>query len=807
MTYILYLLYLYMMFSNVLVQYFAVLRYTDECLCLIFVLAALIKLIKKPKTSLCRIDIIIILSCLCLFLFGMLSTVNANIVNTYDVIVKDIVLTFKFFLTFLSVKIVLGDFRSELLSKMLIKTAKIILVFHFCSAILTQFVDIGMGEQIRHGIKCYQFFYSHYTFLVFYVVVLLCTISCSNKETFLYDILGSVVLFLTARTKAIMFLVIYYFIKYIIGKTRTNGEIKVKLKKRYLLLASIGVIAVGYSKIKDYIGWGYSYNLRNALYVRGAQIAARFFPLGSGFGSFGTNISYEYKSSLYAEYNMDTIQGFVDGAPVVSDVFWPSIYSQFGFIGCIIYLVMIFLIFKSIGNIKNVDNRVKIGVYMLMLYLLVASIAEASYTNDIGVFAVIFSYLFLSLGQKMNEIYNKGEIMSKNILVITRTLTGGGAERVATSIATYLSKKYNVFLAVIDNSVNTYGSTVETIDLNLSLDNKGNRVKWFYNLYKKIKQIKIDKNIDIAISFLTEPDLVNILTRRYSKTILSIRNKRSAVVKGRIKKLRDVYEFKKSDSIVSLSKMVKHDLEVNYYVKSDKISVIYNPCDVSKIQNSIINEGLSEDKDIDIIKNKRYIVTAGRLEEQKGQWHLIRAFKKILEVNPDVYLVILGQGTLEEQLKSVAHYENVDSNVVFLGYKKNIYQYLNNAELFVFSSIFEGLGNVLIEALACNLPIVSTDCDSGPREILAPELNCADTGRLNEICYAEYGVLVPVMTGVHYEKGTPLDRSENMLAEAVNKILSDDELRMKYKEKSKQRQQDFSVDCIIQQWEELINNM
>ena len=108
-------------------------------------------------------------------------------------------------------------------------------------------------------------------------------------------------------------------------------------------------------------------------------------------------------------------------------------------------------------------------------------------------------------------------------------------------------------------------------------------------------------------------------------------------------------------------------------------------------------------------------------------------------------------------------------------------------------------GLIMLLMVLCTMFFVAPVNESVKAEVI--------TGQENEICYAEYGVLVPVMTGVHYEKGTPLDRSENMLAEAVNKILSDDELRMKYKEKSKQRQQDFSVDCIIQQWEELINNM
>lgn len=401
MTYLLYILYLYMMFSNVLERYIGIFRYADEGLCILLLFIALAKVFRTHDAILEKTDMMIVVGIICLFLIGIISTVQANVIETYTVIVKDIVLTFKFFIAFISIKILLEDFRSKQLSKMLTTTSKIILVLHFLFSIATQFVNTGMSDEMRHGIKCYQFFYSHYTFLVFYVVVLLCTINCGEKKSLKYDVLGTCVLIFTARTKAIMFIVIYFIIKYFIIKVKKNGNFIINFKKRYIILAGIGALMVGYSKIQDYIGWGYSFNLRNALYVRGLQIAGRFFPLGSGFGSFATNISFEYKSKLYEEYNMYVIQGFVDGSPVVSDVFWPSIYSQFGIIGFCIYVGMLICIFKSIIGTKKICIEVKISVFMLMLYLLVASIAEATFTNDIGVFAIVFSYIFLT---KRNEM-------------------------------------------------------------------------------------------------------------------------------------------------------------------------------------------------------------------------------------------------------------------------------------------------------------------------------------------------------------------------------------------------------------------
>ena len=122
------------------------------------------------------------------------------------------------------------------------------------------------------------------------------------------------------------------------------------------------------------------------------------------------------------------------------------------------------------------------------------------------------------------------------------------------------------------------------------------------------------------------------------------------------------------------------------------------------------------------------IITIGRLVPQKDQAYLLRAFA-LMAKRVDADLVIVGTGPEQATLQQLARQYAIDDRVHFTGHQSNPYPLMARADLFVLSSRFEGMPNVLIEALACGLPVVSTDCPSGPREILAD---------------GAYGHLVPV---------------------------------------------------------------
>ena len=161
------------------------------------------------------------------------------------------------------------------------------------------------------------------------------------------------------------------------------------------------------------------------------------------------------------------------------------------------------------------------------------------------------------------------------------------------------------------------------------------------------------------------------------------------------------YNF--ADGIITNSKGSANSLKYFVFNKK-KINYIYNPY-LKKINKKNY-------------KKNNYIINIGRLRKQKDHKTLLYAFQIFLKNNKKYKLLILGHGNLENDLKLLSKKLNISNKVIFKGWIKNTAPYLRKSKLFVLSSVYEGLGNVLLDAINFNVPCISTDCHSGPREIL-----------------------------------------------------------------------------------------
>lgn len=388
-----------------------------------------------------------------------------------------------------------------------------------------------------------------------------------------------------------------------------------------------------------------------------------------------------------------------------------------------------------------------------------------------------------------------------NIAIIITKLNGGGAERCASNLSIELSKRYNVILIVFDgrNITYPYGGTL--IDLHIKDSNSlGERVANVLKRVRLVKQIKKQYKIKCSISLLDGPNLVNTMSQIGERTIVSIRNRLSSESVGKLRRKLIRYSSMNSDLTVCLSKMVAKDMEEVFNIPKQKLCTIYNHVD-GELLHSLVADC---EKPTFIQEGKKYITTMGRLNHQKGQWHLLRAFKKVSEKIPDMNLIIMGEGELLQDLQKLAKELNIADKVIFTGYLKNPHNILRYSEMFVFSSLFEGLGNVLLEALAFNMPIISTDCVAGPREILAPGTNLNRV--VYDIEYAKYGVLTPVLDDGHFEANSELTNAENKLSDAIIKLHFDNELRSKYNRNSTERIKYFEKNNIMNQWYIYIEN-
>ncbi|WP_369797393.1 glycosyltransferase [Paucisalibacillus sp. EB02] len=245
------------------------------------------------------------------------------------------------------------------------------------------------------------------------------------------------------------------------------------------------------------------------------------------------------------------------------------------------------------------------------------------------------------------------------------------------------------------------------------------------------KLIRKEK-VDLVFSTIPNYNIVAILARLLSFSRAKNVVREAAYLGGTTSsdmKLRLVgllYKF--SSRVISLSKGVKENIIKRYKVASEKITVIYNPVDIEVITKNITDGQINEKHQKIFDGQSKVIITAGRLVNDKDHKTLINAFSKVQE-KMNVKLVILGEGELEEQLIQQVKGLNIEDSVFFLGFMENPYIYFSKADLFVLSSLREGFGHVLAEALATGVPIVSTDCKPGAVEVL----NYGEYGKLCEI--------------------------------------------------------------------------
>lgn len=394
----------------------------------------------------------------------------------------------------------------------------------------------------------------------------------------------------------------------------------------------------------------------------------------------------------------------------------------------------------------------------------------------------------------------------KKVNFFIGTLSTGGAERVVSNLSLNLSDFIaRDILMFGKNSKTDYPYNGKLVYLDKSAHtNLFNKIKTIIARIVTIRKIKrMDKNAT-TISFLEYPNLVNALTFRSGKSIVSVRNhmssKHTRGVKSKLWNSTIRYLYPKADLIISVSEEIKRDLICNYNVDADKIKVIYNSYDINSIH--IKSKDILDDEHKYLFRDP-VIITAGRLNKQKGHWHLIRAFSQVKKVIPNAKLVILGEGELEAYLKKLVYDLGISDDVHFLGFQKNPFKYIAKSQIFVMTSLHEGFPNSMAEAMACGVPVISSDCKSGPREILAPaEFDTLNMDyRLNN---NRYGILTPVCDGTKYSAIDVITDEENSVADSIILLLQDNNLWCHFSNQSQRRIQDFEISKIISEWESVI---
>lgn len=362
----------------------------------------------------------------------------------------------------------------------------------------------------------------------------------------------------------------------------------------------------------------------------------------------------------------------------------------------------------------------------------------------------------------------------KKILVAIPSFRIGGAERFMINLINNLDDlKFEKALLVIDG---------EGPYQNLVKDN----VKVFDLKQKRVSKSRKDI-INVVNEF--EPNFIITTLVHLNLTMLSLSKKFKSKPKIFVREATNIMRFfgsgnfmkktaykvginllyKRAEKVILQCNDMRANFAIDFNIAQDKLVTIYNPVDV----DYIIKKSEEQIGDIFIDENHLNLISVGRLSNEKDYPTLIQAIKILKEQNylPNIKLNIIGDGPNKGSLQELIEKLNLAKDVNLVGFKDNPYKYIRRSHIFVLSSKIEGFPNVLLEALVCGIKVVSTDCETGPKEIL-----------LNN----KYGHLCEV--------GNP-----KVLAETIIKSYNHANI-------SGNRYKDFSISKIIDEYEKIFRD-
>ena len=325
---------------------------------------------------------------------------------------------------------------------------------------------------------------------------------------------------------------------------------------------------------------------------------------------------------------------------------------------------------------------------------------------------------------------NKNITSNKEITIFMPSLGGGGAEKIVIRLMKgFIDRGIGVSLLLATPHGNLHTEVPENINV-VHL----NSSRTIFSIIKLIRYIRKNKPVNI-LSHLDRANrvaiLASLLAMRQTRVHIVVHNTMSVASKNyspinkMLLKLSYRYLYPRAENIVHVSKAAAKDLEEVFGNGKQKVKFIYNPI----VDNNMINKEMPEaphkwfsDDGVPVI------LAVGRLSAQKDYLTLLKSFS-LVRKKINSRLIILGEGEQRKTLEDEIRKNHLEGEVDLVGFVNNPFDFMRHADLFVLSSRWEALPTVLVEAMACGCPVVSTDCPSGPAEIL-------ENGK--------YGMLVPV---------------------------------------------------------------
>ncbi|WP_228153142.1 glycosyltransferase [Psychrobacter sp. MES7-P7E] len=324
------------------------------------------------------------------------------------------------------------------------------------------------------------------------------------------------------------------------------------------------------------------------------------------------------------------------------------------------------------------------------------------------------------------------------ILFILKALEGRGAERMVTTLASaYVKMGYSVHILCLeetqdmplDADIHYHIVPYDEVFSEQDLEPNSKQTQAYEAVAKRIDEYVLSQigtpdlilaniyKVNWIMAYSQLPNIVNVL---HTALFKQFQQQLSNQPLQTINHLRMVYGAHPCSCV---SEGARKDL-ISILGDITKTTTIYNPCDATWIQSKALQKPHIEQFGL---ADKQYIIHVASFDTMKGHRDLLQAYAKTERKLP---LVLVGKGKLEAEIKALAFQLKISDCVRFLGFQANPYSLIRSAALMVLTSKFEGFGYVIVEAQALGVPVISTDCPFGPRELL-PKQNLIAVGDID----------------------------------------------------------------------------
>jgi glycosyltransferase involved in cell wall biosynthesis len=373
----------------------------------------------------------------------------------------------------------------------------------------------------------------------------------------------------------------------------------------------------------------------------------------------------------------------------------------------------------------------------------------------------------------------------KKILFLIGSMQGGGAQRVVMEVINNLDRSRFIPILTLYTKQGPYLNYLKKDIPIYELTGCSGGYKKMLRTIKHVSELMNTIKPDLIMGHSIGANLALLRTAFFYKkntpVIITEHNnftqtiKRIRWLKRRLTRIEASFFYKRALKIVVVSQGIKLDLVDHYGMNEDQIAVVYNPVNIQGIYSTLSEGSLQSKKSHNRVKQ---IVAVGRLTKQKGFSDLIKAFSLVRDSVPS-RLIILGEGDLRPVLEKQILEQGLSDHVDLPGFVDEPWPIIHASDIFVMSSHWEGFGNVIVEAMACGTPVISTDCDYGPREIIT-------TG--------QDGLLVPV-------------GDINAMSKAIQSILKNKIFGQQLAANAQKKVCQFDSKAVTRNYETLFDNM